>query len=434
MALNRRHFLYAALGGGALVLPGMALFRWYQAPSVAFGGRRSPHYFVFYYMMGGWDLTLLTEPRPGVKGVDVSYRADEVFEAGGHRFGPAMAPLRPFFDRTAVIRGIKATALNHPQARYQLVTGVFKEPGVEPQASIQSRIAKHFGREYALPNISSDGMRPAAFLGSLPAHNKPLRIRSPQQLKALTEIKGAPRAYAARIAEAVAERDAAFARARGVELAKEFATYAELARSVRASDLASRLESMRGPNFDSGKHMKRKGKWGSQAHLAVEVLRHDLAPVVTVGSGEFDAHNRSDFATHRGAVTRGMETVAAICQGLDRIADGSGTLLDRTTVVVCSEFSRAPYINELGGKHHWPANAMILVGKGVARRPDGQPVVFGECDEMVFPRPIDPATGAAEGRGADDLTIHHGLSTVAACAGMDPLPLFGVEPIPSILG
>lgn len=435
MKLNRRHFLYAALGGGALVLPGVALFRWYQSPSTFVGGRRSPHYFVFYYMMGGWDLTLLTEPRLGVAGVDVSYRDDEVFEAGGHRFGPSMAPLRPYFDRTAIIRGIKATALNHPQARFQLVTGRFKPPVVDPSASIQSKIARHFGEAYQLPNISSDGMRPAAFLGDLEPHYKPVRVRSIQQMKALTEIKGAPRQYADRIADAVAKRDAAFAKAQAGQLAKEFATYADLARVVGRADVAGRLEHARGRNFDATPDLPRTSRWATQAHLAVEVLRHDLAPVVTVGSGEFDAHNRSDFSTHRKAVSRGMATVAAICQGLDRIADGTGTLLDRTTVVVCSEFSREPYINELGGKHHWPANSMLLVGKGVARRPDGAgPVVFGECDEMVFPQPIDPATGSHEGRGADDLSTQHGLATVLACAGIDPLPHFGVEPIPSLLG
>ena len=306
MKLNRRHFLYAALGGGALVLPGVALFRWYQSPSTFVGGRRSPHYFVFYYMMGGWDLTLLTEPRLGVAGVDVSYRDDEVFEAGGHRFGPSMAPLRPYFDRTAIIRGIKATALNHPQARFQLVTGRFKPPVVDPSASIQSKIARHFGEAYQLPNISSDGMRPAAFLGDLEPHYKPVRVRSIQQMKALTEIKGAPRQYADRIADAVAKRDAAFAKAQAGQLAKEFATYADLARVVGRADVAGRLEHARGRNFDATPDLPRTSRWATQAHLAVEVLRHDLAPVVTVGSGEFDAHNRSDFSTHRKAVSRGM--------------------------------------------------------------------------------------------------------------------------------
>ena len=433
MALDRRTFLKAAMAGGAIVLPGMAFLRWYESPST-FVGRRSPHYFVFYYLMGGWDLTLLTEPRPGVKGVDVQYRSDEVFEVGAHRFGPAMEPLRPWFDRLGVVRAIKPMALNHPQARFELVTGHFRKPGEVPRESVQSLIAQKFGGEYALPNLSTDGMRPATFLGDLDPHLKPLRVASAQQIGALASVRGAPRAYADRVAKAVGERDRLFAQAHDTRLTKEFVTYADLARNARAADLEDRLKDVRAANFTPTKLVRPNNKWGRQAHLAIEVLRHDLAPVVTVGSGEFDAHNRHDFASHRHAVTRAMETVAAICEGLSQISEGTGSLLDRTTIVVGSEFSREPYINELGGKHHWSANSLFLIGKGVRRRPDGHPVVFGECDEMVFPQPIDPATGAADGRGADDLSTQHGLATILALAGIDPLPVLRVDPIQSMLG
>ncbi len=427
--LDRRTFLRYALGGGAVILPGLAWLRWGRGPA---GGRRSDHYFVFYYMMGGWDLTLVTEPRPETDGISVQYRPDEVVEAGGHRFGPAMAPLRPFFDRMSVVRGISVYALNHPQARFLVTTGKFKKPHTPPSTSIQTILADRFGERYELPNLSSDGMRPATFLGDAAPHLKPLRIGSVDELEALSSVKGAPRGYAERVAQAVAERDAARA-VEGTPLDKRFATYSELARRAGSSDIAARLQQSGTPLFEPTKLVSHGNRWGRQAHLAIEVLRHDLAPVITAGSGEFDAHNSHDYGYHRQAVTRGMETVAAICHGLEAIPDGAGTLLDRTTVVVTSEFARTPYINELGGKHHWPNNSMVIIGKGAARRPDG-PVMFGESDEMTFPQPIDPATGAHEGRGADDLTTQHGLATILAMAGIDPLPHFGVEPIPSLLG
>jgi hypothetical protein len=75
-----------------------------------------------------------------------------------------------------------------------------------------------------------------------------------------------------------------------------------------------------------------------------------------------------------------------------------------------------------------------MIGKGVARRPDGVPVVFNECDERVFPLPTNPATGVRGGRGSDDLSMQHGLATVLAIAGIDPLPHFGVDPILPVLG
>jgi uncharacterized protein (DUF1501 family) len=41
------------------------------------------------------------------------------------------------------------------------------------------------------------------------------------------------------------------------------------------------------------------------------------------------------------------------------------TLLDETTVVVCSEFGRTPELNGDNGKDHHPWTSMLLVGKGV---------------------------------------------------------------------
>src|SRR5690606_5875878 len=114
------------------------------------------------------------------------------------------------------------------------------------------------------------------------------------------------------------------------------------------------------------KHVNKSSRWAAQANLAVECIKQDLAPCVTVGSGEFDSHDRNEYVSHRQKVERGMETVAAICHGLEaHKLDEGGTLLDKTTVCVFSEFSREPWINELGGKHHWSANAVILIGNGV---------------------------------------------------------------------
>ncbi|HEY4220771.1 MAG TPA: twin-arginine translocation signal domain-containing protein, partial [Myxococcota bacterium] len=81
---TRRGFLTrAALAGGALVLPsGGLLMSSGCGPNLA---RRTPHYFVFYFLMGGWDLVLTTDPvkRNGDK-IWIPYEDDEVVEIGPH--------------------------------------------------------------------------------------------------------------------------------------------------------------------------------------------------------------------------------------------------------------------------------------------------------------------------------------------------------------
>jgi hypothetical protein len=440
--LNRRQLLRSlALAGGAIVGPSAA---WVACrdedtlpatpATVASDKRRTDHYFVFYYMMGGWDLQLLTEPLENRAGVHVPFAPEEIFETAGHRYGPSMRPVLRWLDKGAFVRGIRPTALNHPQARIQLVTGHFKDPKAPERASIQSMLAQKIGKGYALPNISSDSMRPAVFLGDLDPHVKPMRIRSPEQLEQILEVEGDTKGYQEAIQATIAKRDRAFAERTRTKLAEEFVAYADLARKVRSSDMPGRADAMGQPNFDARNHVTHGNRWGRQAHLAVELIRQDLAPIVSVGSGEFDAHNSHDYRNHRRDVTRGMETVASILEGLERVpTEEGGNLLDKTTVVVCSEFSREPGINELGGKHHWPANSMLLFGKGLKRKEGGGPMVLGACDDGLFPIPLDIATGELGGKRAELLDIVQALATVLKIGGVDPTPIFDAEPLDALI-
>jgi hypothetical protein len=177
---------------------------------------------------------------------------------------------------------------------------------------------------------------------------------------------------------------------------------------------------------------KNDDRWAKQARMAVEAIKHDVAPVVTIGTGEFDAHTRSNYGGHANAVIRGFRTVAEVCAGLKATVDTDGrTLLDKTTIVVTSEFSRAPSRNELGGKHHWPTNSMLLIGKNVRRRKTS-PVMFGATDEGLAAVPINPHNGS-HARGAELLDMSHALATVLASAGLDPVALIGQDPIDHLL-
>lgn len=430
MSTTRRGFLTrAALAGGALVLPSGGLL---TSVGCAPGelSRRTDHYFVFYFLMGGWDLVLTTEPAPpqGDK-IWIPYGQDEVVETGAQKFGPAFAPLVPFVDKMAILRGIYVDALNHPQARVRMCTGRFKPPGPRPTVnSVQALIAEKLGLDYEIPNISSDTLRPATFRGNgADERLEPVRIASAEQLKSLVGWKGDVAKYRKDIEETLRKKDAMFAAAHpDVELARDFHTYADLARDTLDSSYPSRVKEISGGTPGEDRTIK-------NARLAVEAIRQDLAPVVTVGTGEFDSHTKSQYAAHPASVLRGMKTVAAIAQGLeDHKMPGNKTLLDHTTIVVTSEFSRDPARNELGGKHHWSANSMIFIGKGV-RHTRGEPTIVGACDDGVNPIPMNPQNGGRK-RGAELIEMQHGLASILAMVGIDPYPHFGAfDPIVPLL-
>ncbi len=427
---DRRGFLRrAALAGGALLLPGGGLLT-----SVGCGpsriARRTDHYFLFYFMMGGWDLVLTTEPVPP-KGYDVwiPYDKGDVVEAGGFPFGPAFKPLLPFAAKTAVLRGIYVDALNHPQARVRMCTGSFKPHGPRPELpSVQAILAEKVGHAYQIPNLSSDSLRPATFRG--PAQDErlePVRVSSVEMLKSLVGWRGGVSESRRDVEAVLRAKDAmTVARYQDAKLARSFRTYADLARDTLDGDYKSRVDELGGDL----PFMPRTSK---NARLAVEAIKNDLAPVVTVGTGEFDSHTRGQYAAHPAAVLRGMRTVADIAQGLEDVRmPGGKTLLDHTTIVVTSEFSRAPNKNELGGKHHWSANSMLFIGKGIRRTADG-PTVVGGCDDGVHALPMNPNNGSFK-RGAEVIEMQHGLASVLAMAGIDPLPHFGpYDPILPLL-
>jgi hypothetical protein len=418
----------AALAGGALILPSSALVTTLSTMGCASSqARRTDHYFVFYYMMGGWDLMLSTDPLTHSSGMFVPYDDDEIVEHGSERFGPAMKALLPYADRMAIMRGIHCDALNHPQARFRMTTGQFKPAGNFVSApSAQTLIARKIGLGYEMPNLSSDSTRPATFRGDDPNRVlEPVRIESVDQLKSMVNVRGEMGPYRNEIAEALAARDQLTRKGNdGNALATDFGEFADLARALAGTDYRQRVRAMEGGKNDD--------RWAKQARMAVEAIKHDVAPVVTIGTGEFDAHTRSNYGGHANAVIRGFRTVAEVCAGLKAAVDTDGrTLLDKTTIVVTSEFSRAPSRNELGGKHHWPTNSMLLIGKNVRRRKES-PVVFGATDDGLAAMPINPRNGS-HSRGAELLDMSHALATVLASAGLDPIALIGQDPIDHLL-
>jgi hypothetical protein len=437
MSFTRRGFLSrAALAGGALVLPSGLLS--------TVGGcrpnsrRRTDHYFVFYFMVGGWDLMFVSDPPSRKEGFWVPYDEDDVVTAGSVRLGPAMKPLLPFASRLGILKGIYCDSLNHPQSRFRMVTGRFKPPGDVVAPSVQTLIAQKMGQDYELPNLSSDQLRPATFRGSVPdLRLEPVRVSSLDQLEGLIRIRGGVGKYRRDIEEALRQKDRLTAERwktpSSSELAPSFAAFADLERNLAQSDYHQRVKQATSMKeavqiaTNTGNRVER------QVRLAVEAVRQDLAPVVTVGTGEFDSHTRSEYASHPAAVIRGLQAVADIAKGLAAAGAGDGrSLLDMTTIVVTSEFSRAPSKNELGGKHHWSTNSMLMIGRGVRPGPAGEPRVFGAVDENLMALPINPRNGSLR-RGVDMLDMSHGLATVLAMAGIDPQQAIQQEPIPDLL-
>ena len=100
--------------------------------------------------------------------------------------------------------------------------------------------------------------------------------------------------------------------------------------------------------------------------------------------------------------------------------------LERTVVLVTSEFARTPKLNGRGGRDHWFANSMLVFGSALA------PGVFGATGtDNLGLQAIDFATGQPSATGTVLKPEHVGATLIAAVGG-DPTP-FRVSPIDALI-
>jgi uncharacterized protein (DUF1501 family) len=104
---------------------------------------------------------------------------------------------------------------------------------------------------------------------------------------------------------------------------------------------------------------------GQLATSLANAFRSGLTTSVTVNPfGGFDTH--TDNTQQNQSWDRVFSYLDAFVTGLSQQAGVlAPTLLDETTIVLCSEFGRTPELNGDNGKDHHPWTSMLLVGRDV---------------------------------------------------------------------
>ncbi len=110
---------------------------------------------------------------------------------------------------------------------------------------------------------------------------------------------------------------------------------------------------------------------------------------VSIENGHWDTHRKNTFSLRELLCPAFDQAIPAL---LNDLSDRG--LLEKTLVVITTEFGRTPRINDLAGRDHWPnAFSIVMAGGGVR---GGQ--VIGATDKIageVIDRPITPEDMAA---------------------------------------
>ncbi len=413
--MKRREFLgLAKVAGAAVVVPALAGARQERAKGARAAATDEPGpLFVMVQATGGWDPTLLCDPKPEL---NRSYGEEDILTAGNIAYVPVGAA-SAFFERhhgrMVVINGIDVQTNGHDAGRRHMASGRLGE-GHPTAAAV---VAGHGGPHLPMALLTFGGYERTSGLVA-PTRN-------------LTASRLAELAHPDRIDPANPQSPtyhdpaaaAAILAARDKRAARRHAA-ARLPRYVHATStmIAARTGSTELQRLEEFLPAPHANAAFRRVQLIVAAYRAGICVAANLEKGGFDTHGDHD-ARHRQRMSELVDLLAFVWDEAER-----QEVADRLIVVVSSDFGRTPRYNDDGGKDHWPTSSMIVMGAGLV----GNRVV-GATDAGHEPIPLDPVTLEAaanpdQGVRIRPAHVHRNLRRLLGIEGSDvdamfPLPV-----------
>lgn len=421
MSMDRRTFFkYAASIGVVLTEPT------FLARAMADTPRFSGPFLVTVHASGGWDPTLLCDPKGRANELEDDpvnrYMTGDIDEVGPFQVAP-LDGHREFFERyrseLLVVNGIDTGTNSHDTGTRHIWSGAMTSEmpsiGALAAASAPSRPALAF-----LSNGGYDATGDIVAATRLPS------------IGALDDI-----AYPHRLDPSVPSSTiftdaglAAIDQARADRLARQMA-HPALPRQMRTMELlaASRLgdnEISQLVDFLPTQLDNTDNPLRRQAQVAMASFKAGLSISANLTLGGYDTHGNHD-QNHEPRMRQLVQGLTFIMEEAERQGVASQIVL-----AVGSDFARTPWYNETNGKDHWSITSMMFMGPGIR---GGR--VVGATDARQSPLTVNPTSLALDEAGVRITPghVHHALRQVLQIESDpriapftltgDPLPLFG---------
>lgn len=431
--MDRRRFMkVAGIAGLSLMAPVATRDRDARANA---GTYRGP-FWIMLGAQGGWDATMLTDPKGGTMGnpssVDQAYAASTIGKAGNISYAPlnysvngtVVQTAQSFFEkhygRLCVINGCDTQTNNHDAGMAttwsgQLQTGF-------PSFAAMVATAATTALPIPLPFVSNGGYDDTGGICSL------TRVGDPTALEklAFTNITDPTNAMsdlfmtnntAARIQAVQAGRLQALAQKSTLPTTAAAMNSLYMARGTTGG-LQLLGNELKGVSLVSTANFPAIANVGGlddltgllqQAQLALLAFKAGVAVSANLNYGGFDTHSNND--------QQQIRQLMVLLFGLDYLfnqIDAMG-LTNQVYVVVGSDFSRTPYYNAGNGKDHWNITSMMFAGPKI----EGNRVLGG-TDAGFVSIPVDPMTlqqAPSTGERINTTHVHHALRGLAGLTG-----------------
>jgi uncharacterized protein (DUF1501 family) len=379
-----------------------------------------PHFLVMLFSDGGWDPTQtldVHDPLDATDGIDVDVPQaisglppSQIATVGGITYmsNPTTRPaVDAYFQtweaQTCLVNGIGTRSTSHDQSHQLVLTG-----SLDPTRADFAVIAAHKnGQDMPLPHLLLSGQ---SFGGQFAGLSGRLGGQMSQAI-AYNRLDGGPLAVSA-LGEAYVEQALEWERMH--------------AAAAGSTAVTGKLDAFHDANGRADKLTRLAGSLnlntGNGAQLATSLgnaFRSGLTTSVSINPfGGFDTHSDNTqqntqwdrVFTYLNALMTGLSTQAGVV---------APTLLEETTIVLCSEFGRTPELNGDNGKDHHPFTSMIIAGKNVR---GGQTV--GKTDGDQEGVKVGMASGQPDDAGLvlDVTNMVAGLVTLMGANANDYLP------------
>lgn len=416
MKIDRRDFLRIAGAAGLAVTAGSPT--WAQEAGPAEGP-----FWVFVHAGGGWDPTVLCDPKGRANEEAENplnmYFTDEIGEAGNIRYAPVgfnQAFFSKHYNRTLVLNGVDTQTNNHDAGVRHTWSGKLSE-GYPALAAL---LAGTFDRDKPMAFISNGGYDTT---GGLVAPTRVGNIGAVNRIAWPNSINGqadGPKFHRDPTLDRIRR---AIDRRRGVledhyGLPRHQHGISELYAARVGQNTLRRLTDVLPRDFEND-GLKR------QAQVACAAFAAGISRSANMVRGGFDTHGDHDN-TH-------IPRMANLLEGVDFLWDEAERqgIADDLIVMISSDFGRTPGYNAGNGKDHWAITSVILMGRGVPGN-----TVIGETNARQVPLKLDP--GSLRPTGSDDEGlrirpghIHKALRSLAGIREEDEasrlFPLVGME-------
>jgi hypothetical protein len=363
--LNRRDFLRVGVISGLGLTLGDYFSLQAMASTEAGAGNPPPKAdsVIFIFMAGGMSHLETFDPKPFAP---LEYRGElgTVNTNTGEQFGGLFGNLAQVADKMTVIRSMTHGEAAHERGTHNMLTGYRPSPAIQ-FPSIGSVISHEFGPRKDLPAYITIPNANDPFLqsGYLSSAFGPFSVAGePQdknfQVRDLNLPSGVDADRMERRKSLLATVDHHFSELEASDVLTAMDSYYQRAYSLISSQSAREAFNVAAEPEEIRNEYGRTN-FGQRLLLSRRLVEAG-ARFVTVIDGGWDMHFniRDAMRNQLPPVDQGL---AALIRDLDRRG-----LLQRTLVVMVTEFGRTVKINNDGGRDHWPkAFSVALAGGGM---------------------------------------------------------------------